>query len=255
MILQNVTNKAALKTYLGATKGKKLIQLHHTYSPSQADSMGRTPESMQQAMRNYHVNTRHFADIAQHFTVFAGGTILTGRPLDKDPAGIYGANHKAICIECVGNFDSEKPTKEQEQSIVMLLKTLLKHYNLDPAKAIVYHCWYTAKGEKIGTYRRDKSCKTCPGTNFFGGNTRTSFEKNLLPLLKEDDTMTQSDFNRMLDKYLAERRKANVSPWAATVWDDAIKRGITDGTRPLDYATREEVIKLIYEYFGGKNGN
>lgn len=35
------------------------------------------------------------------------------------------------------------------------------------------------------------------------------------------------------------------SAWANEMWHNAIKEGITDGTRPKGYATREEVVALI----------
>jgi N-acetylmuramoyl-L-alanine amidase len=35
------------------------------------------------------------------------------------------------------------------------------------------------------------------------------------------------------------------SPWAKEAWEKAVKKGITDGTRPKDTATREEVILML----------
>lgn len=37
-----------------------------------------------------------------------------------------------------------------------------------------------------------------------------------------------------------------VSLWAVEAWNWAVKKGITDGTNPKSYATREEVITMIY---------
>ncbi|NLY44593.1 MAG: N-acetylmuramoyl-L-alanine amidase [Tissierella sp.] len=36
------------------------------------------------------------------------------------------------------------------------------------------------------------------------------------------------------------------SPWAADAWDWAKENGITDGSRPKEFATREEIITMIY---------
>ena len=83
----------------------KTIQFHHTYSPSYANFTGSNHEKLQQGMKNYHVDTLGWADIAQHFTIFPDGKIMTGRSLELAPAGISGANTGAICIECVGNFN------------------------------------------------------------------------------------------------------------------------------------------------------
>ena len=37
-----------------------------------------------------------------------------------------------------------------------------------------------------------------------------------------------------------------VSLWAVEAWNWAVKKGITDGANPKSYATREEVITMIY---------
>lgn len=40
--------------------------------------------------------------------------------------------------------------------------------------------------------------------------------------------------------------------WAKDTWDQAIKDGVTDGTRPKDNATRQEIIAMIYRAKGVK---
>lgn len=159
------------------------IQLHHTFSPSYKDFSGENHDALQNGMKNYHVNTCGYSDIAQHFTVFPDGIIMTGRNLDVVPAGIKGANTGAICIECVGNFDSDVMAESQKNAIVELLKVLLNKFNLDADKNITYHCWWSADGRELGDFVKNHSCKTCPGTNFFGGNTLAAYTNNLLPLL------------------------------------------------------------------------
>ena len=105
----------------------KILQLHHTYSPSYKNFTGSNHFELQKAMKNHHVKTNGWADIAQHFTIFPDGIIVSGRNLEINPAGIYGANTGAICIECLGNFDKggDEMTKEQKNSIVAALKILL----------------------------------------------------------------------------------------------------------------------------------
>ena len=60
-----------------------------------------------------------------------------------------------------------------------------------------------------------------------------------------EEYMTQSDFNRMMDAYLAQLRTKPVSSWAAQTWADAKKSGITDGTAPQGLITRQEVVTMI----------
>lgn len=172
---------------LKITRKINAVQLHHTYAPAYAQFKGDNHLTLQNNMRNFHVKSRGFADIAQQFTIFPDGKICTGRDINKAPAGIYGANTNGICIECIGNFDKGGDTMSdaQKDAIVGVTKILLDKFRLDARTGVTYHCWWTEGGTSLGTYVKGKSVKTCPGTNFFGGNTREAFEKNLLPLIEK----------------------------------------------------------------------
>lgn len=173
---------AAQKVYRSITR----IQLHHTYQPDYAAWNSR-PDGMywQTSMRNFHVNTNGWADIAQQFTICPNGDIVTGRSLNSAPAGITGANTGAICIENLGNFDrgGDSMTTAQKEAIVTVVGELLKRFGLSTG-AVTYHAWWTAGGGSLGDYIAGRSAKTCPGTAFFGGNTKAAFEANLKPLIE-----------------------------------------------------------------------
>lgn len=182
------------------SRSVKLIQLHHTWQPNYA-TFNKYPDcfTLQNNMKSYHVKSNGWKDIAQHFSIFPDGSILTGRSLNSNPVGIVGGNSGAICIENVGNFDkgADIMTSEQKNAIIVCVQSLLKKFNLDTS-AIRYHAWYTASGTYLGDYVSSKSAKTCPGTNFFGGNTKYAFENNLKPLLEgivneEDKPMTAAE--------------------------------------------------------------
>ena len=177
------------KKYMDGLKVERKIeriQLHHTYSPSYAQFKGNNHDALQKGIRDYHVNTNGWADIGQHFTIFPDGIIMTGRSLEAMPAGIFGANAGAICIECLGNFDKggDVMTEAQKTAIVATVKILLDKFKLKAEDDVIYHAWWTSNGSDLGDYVKGKSAKTCPGTNFFGGNTLTAYEKNLMPLIK-----------------------------------------------------------------------
>ncbi len=165
------------------------LQLHHTYSPNIKAFTGNNHIALQQGMKSYHVKSRGFSDIAQNLTIFPDGAIVSGRDLNVKPAGISNANTGAICIESIGNFDAETMPDLQKDAIVNVLKAFIKKCNLRAEDAVVYHAWYTSSGSFIGSYDKKKSAKSCPGAKFFGGNTREAFEKNLLPLLKEEEAL------------------------------------------------------------------
>ena len=61
-----------------------------------------------------------------------------------------------------------------------------------------------------------------------------------------EEYMTQAEFNKMMDTYLAQKRvDSTPSTWAKGAWALAKKQGITDGSGPHGLCTREEVVALI----------
>lgn len=170
---------------LKVTRTIKYLQVHHTWSPSYAQFNGSNHFTLQKNMKNYHVNSAGYVDIAQQLSVFPDGKIMTGRSFNIDPAGARGMNQNGICVENVGNFDrgGDTMTAAQRNTIVRLYAAMCKRFGVSPETGIRYHGWYTAGGTYLGTYISSRSAKTCPGTNFFGGNTRAAYDKNLKPLI------------------------------------------------------------------------
>jgi len=161
------------------------IQEHHTYSPSYIHFKGNNHFELQTGMKNYHINHNGWSDIGQHFTIFPDGSILTGRGLEKSPACITGQNANNICIEILGNFDlsGDEMTLLQKDAIIGVTAVLCQKFNLSPnSNTIVYHHWFNlSTGERNNGAKNNKSC---PGTNFFGGNKMINFEEGFLPLVK-----------------------------------------------------------------------
>jgi SH3-like domain-containing protein len=160
------------------------IQEHHTYSPAYAQFNGSNHFALQQGMKNYHVSQNGWSDIGQHFTTFPDGMIMTGRTLEKSPACIVGQNANAICIENLGNFDTggDAMKPAHRDTIIRITAKLCKRFHLPVnTNSIVYHHWFDlSTGERNnGT----KNNKTCPGTNFFGGNQVADCVANFLPLV------------------------------------------------------------------------
>lgn len=125
--------------------------------------------------------------IAQHFNVFPDGKITTGRSLNSNPIGISGWNSNAICVEIYGNFDKgqDSMTTAQRNAVIGLYGELCKKFKITPSSSTIrYHAWFTSGGTYLGDYKAGQSRKTCPGTNFFGGNTMAAFNTNFLPAIK-----------------------------------------------------------------------
>ena len=161
------------------------VQQHHTFSPSYQQFRGDNHFAMQDGMRRHHVHNNGWSDIGQHFSIFPDGKIATGRSLERSPACIRGNNANSICIENVGFFDTGKDemTPEQRDSILTVTAALCMRFAIPVSTdRIVYHHWFdlntTVRTNGSG------STKSCPGTNFFGGNKVADCQNNFLPAVQ-----------------------------------------------------------------------
>jgi len=155
------------------------IQMHHTWKPRYENFTGDNHFQACRGMRNYHMKKkkdggREFSDIAQNITTFPDGTLMICRSLNVIPAGIRGKNRYGICIEHYGNFDlgGDEMSLEHKKTVEFLNAALCIHKVLVPSlETIIYHTWFASK--------------SCPGTNFYGGNTTEDCYRNLIPKIKE----------------------------------------------------------------------
>ena len=60
-----------------------------------------------------------------------------------------------------------------------------------------------------------------------------------------EDTMTQEQFNSMMDTYLAQLRAQEVSGWGEAAWKKAMAAGVFDGTAPQASLTREQAALVL----------
>lgn len=220
------------------------IQQHHTWNPSYALFNGSNHFERQLGMKNSHVADNGWMDIGQHFTIFPDGTILTGRSLESTPACIKGQNSNSICIENFGDFDLGRDIMRQEQksSIVKVTAHLCRKFNLPINDfSIIYHHWYDLDSGRRNDSNRNK--KSCPGTNFFGGNKVSDCINNFLPLVSQalgqynpGDTV-----NHVIKYAVVTANKLNIRQGAGTGHPTVI------GRTPID---RGAIIR-VYEENGG----
>lgn len=184
--------------YLENTKFNRQItriQNHHTYIPNYTHFLKDNPPKpfkWLNSMKASHL-ARKFSDIAQNLTTFSDGTIALCRPIDVTPSAIKGANTGSVAIEHLGYFDIDQDimTDEHKETIVYLNAVLCKRFKLAiNDQTILYHHWFD-----LNTGKRTNgsgSTKSCPGTNFFGGNTVEAANANFIPLVvqKHSDLVT-----------------------------------------------------------------
>jgi predicted component of type VI protein secretion system len=87
-------------------------------------------------------------------------------------------------LEHLGNFDSGKDVMlaEQRETIIQMTAILCRRFNIPVnTQSIVYHHWFNlSTGQRNDGSSNNKSC---PGTNFFGGNKVIDCSTNFLPLI------------------------------------------------------------------------
>lgn len=201
------------------------LQVHHTYKPNYTTRKNQDPFKCLEGMRNNHVNIKRWNDIGQNFTILETGQIAysLGRGLNVTPAGIGGANTGALCIEIIGNFDTDgdKMTDKQKEAVIHLYACLAEKLTLPiNTNTIVYHAWYSTSGKRLSDWIPGISSKSCPGTAFFGGNTISAANKNFIPLIKDE-------YKRLTSGEDEDLEKATVRVNGYKIDNGFIKDGVT----------------------------
>jgi len=225
------------------TREITMIQNHHTWSPSYKDISASQGEMYWlESMRSYHIHDRGWSDIGQNLTTFPSGNIGLCRPIDIMPAGIFGANHGAICIENLGNFDAgnDVMTPSHKETITFLNALLCAKFNLKPVQEqVVYHHWFDQTGkrfsdDKINNNQVDNEQKTCPGTAFFGTNTITSAVENFYPLIADKLTTLQGQAAPVSSTKTVKADEVNVRSGPGLSY--SILNTLTSGTQVTVYS-------------------
>lgn len=142
-------------------------------------------------------------------------------PLDEVAyhAGTKAGNNSSIGIEICESGDREKTLANAAK----LVARMLHERNWGVERLRRHFDW---------------SGKICPRI-FYDGGKWTGWEQFKQAVQKELDALKGG---------VVLTDKNTPSPWAKEAWDWAKKEGITDGTRPKDTPTREEIITMLYRY-------
>lgn len=114
----------------------------------------------------------------------------------------------------------------------------------------------------IESKNSDGSYTTIEGNTSYGNDSnggevmrRTRYQSQICMIIRpkysEDDEMTDADWKRvgeLIDEKLEAALKGydtEPSNWAKEIIKEAVEKGITDGSRPLGYAKREEVAAMV----------
>ncbi len=121
-------------------KKVKYLVVHHSQ---------RKNNNSLQKIKKAHLK-RGFEDIGYHYLITKTGKIIQGRSEKFQGAHVYNHNKNSIGICLTGNFDLNKPSKKQIESLVQILKKKIKKH-----KVLIKNI--------LGHREFPKITKTCPG--------------------------------------------------------------------------------------------
>lgn len=180
---------------------------------------------------------------------FADGSVGTVQTLPWNRRGWHcgrgkngSANDTHISFEiCEDGLTDASYFKAVYQEAVELTAYLCKEYNLDPLADGVVICHQEG-------YRRGIASNHGDVLHWFPkfGKTMDDFRADVARWMEgEDETVTYEQWKEYMDRYLAERAELPANEWAQAGLEQAKVKGITDGTRPQSFATRQEVALMV----------
>ena len=122
---------------------------------------------------------------------------------------------------------------------VELTAMLCKEFGLDPLKDGVVICH--AEGHKRGIASNHGDV-----LHWFTrhGKSMDDFRADVKAEMEEE--VTQEQFDQMMENYLSRRANMPPSDWAKKGMEEAMSMGITDGSSPQNFATREQVALMVH---------
>ena len=168
---------------------------------------------------------------------FADGGVGTVQTLPWTMRGWHaggGANNTHIGFEiCEDGLEDSEYFRAVYREAVELAAYLCRMYGLDPAAEGVVLCHQEG-------YRRGIASNHADVLHWFPrlGKTMEDFRSDVAREMKGGEEVTQEQFDGMMDNYLA--RRAAQSATMPELLAEAVAMGLTDGTRPRAFVTREE---------------
>ena len=179
------------------------------------------------------------------------------------------ANNTHLAFECcepaghtyqggtMVGYDSEKNRayfQAMYRNAVDLTAWLCRRYELDPTAPGVVICH--AEGNKLGLASNHADVlQWWPRHGITMDRFRTDVKTTMAKMDEEEETVTQQQFNGMMDAYLKARGQASPSAWSQQAREWAEKAGYIAGSgggemRYPAFVTREELIQILYAALG-----
>lgn len=211
-ITQNLVSKSKYSIKCPYSMNAEFIVVHNTYNDAPAAN------EVAYMIRNNNSVSFHYAiddkeivqGISENRNAFHAGDGRNGQ-----------GNRKGLSVEICYSKSGGPRFIQAEKNAAKFIASKLKEKN-----------WGIDKVKK----HQDFSGKYCPHRTLDMGWQRFL-------------NMIQAELNIQKGAgKMADDKKANHTPsqWAKESWEWGIKNGITDGKRPQDNATREEIVTMLY---------
>jgi hypothetical protein len=128
----------------------KFITIHHAGVVWKA---GQDPAKFLRTLQAWGQKEKHWPDLPYHFLIAPDGRIFAGRPVEYEPetnTTYKTAGH--IGVELFGNFEVQRPSQAQLESLVKLTAWLAQQYKI-PLDNIAGH--------------KDRAETACPGRDLY----------------------------------------------------------------------------------------
>ena len=130
----------------------KYITIHHAgvdWKP------GTDPQKFVKNMQAWGQREKHWPDLAYHFLIAPDGRIFEARPMEYEPESNTKYDLQGhIGVELMGNFETQRPSRQQIESCVKLVAWLCQEQQIDPSQI-------------AGHKDRAKGQTSCPGKDFY----------------------------------------------------------------------------------------
>ena len=182
----------------------------------------------------------------------ADGSVCTYQTLPWNMRGWHcgrSGNDTHIAFEiCEDSLTDKGYFQATYQAAVELTAYLCQLYHLDPQADGVVLCHSEGYARGIASNHADVM-------HWWGkfGATMDDFRADVAAEMQGGDDMTEAQVRQIVREELAaaqsERDKLPPSDWAKAGLEQAKAAGLTDGTRPRGFATREEVALMVQKRF------
>lgn len=179
---------------------------------------------------------------------FADGGVGTVQTLPWNRRGwhcangrVGSANNTHIGFEiCEDGLSDPEYFRSVYQEAAELTAYLCKEYGLDPLADGVVICHQEG-------YRRGVASNHGDVLHWFPrhGKTMDDFRADVARIMKGEENVTYEQWKEYMERYEKERAVLPASRWANSIITQAVEMGLTDGTRPQAYATRQEVVAMV----------